>query len=230
MQDHHSENLSRAASLTGETGFVIVGAGGFGRGVADIVRDTAQRYGHTFLGAFDDGEVDRHLLERLHIPFLGYSDNARELPSGTRFVVPISNAGARRTLDAKLREYGLEPFALIDNDTSIGTGVEIGPGAIVCAGTRVRPNAHLGAHVHLNGNVSVGHDAVIDAYSSVFPLSAIGGFAHLEEDVTIGAVSAINPSVTIGRGAYIGSGAAVVSDVPAHTLAAGVPAKVKKTI
>ena len=48
--------------------------------------------------------------------------------------------------------------------------------------------------------------------------------------VWIGAGAVINPGVTIGDGAVIASGAVVTADVPADSMAAGVPAIVKKKI
>ena len=50
----------------------------------------------------------------------------------------------------------------------------------------------------------------------------------IEDDVWIGAGVQVCPGVTIGRGAVIAAGAVVTKDVPAYTLAAGVPAKVVK--
>ncbi len=48
--------------------------------------------------------------------------------------------------------------------------------------------------------------------------------------VWIGAHATILPGVTIGDGAVIAAGAVVTKDVPANSVAAGVPAKVIKTI
>lgn len=60
------------------------------------------------------------------------------------------------------------------------------------------------------------------------------GTVHLHErneaiivknDVWIAAGVVVNPGVTIGEGAVIASGSVVSKDIPAHTLAAGVPCK-----
>lgn len=51
----------------------------------------------------------------------------------------------------------------------------------------------------------------------------IGDGAWLGENVVV------CPGVTIGRGAVVGANAVVVSDVPAHSLAVGVPARVVRT-
>ena len=50
------------------------------------------------------------------------------------------------------------------------------------------------------------------------------------DNVWLGSGVIVNPGVHIGEGSVIGSGAVVVDDIPAHSLAVGVPAKVKKTI
>ena len=52
----------------------------------------------------------------------------------------------------------------------------------------------------------------------------------VEDDVWIGAGAIITDSVTIGRGAVVAAGAVVTADVPPHTVAGGIPARVLKTI
>ena len=49
-------------------------------------------------------------------------------------------------------------------------------------------------------------------------------------DVWLGRDSLILPGVTIGEGAVVASGAVVTKDIPPYTLAAGVPAVVKKEL
>ncbi|MCP4167792.1 MAG: acyltransferase [Chloroflexi bacterium] len=53
---------------------------------------------------------------------------------------------------------------------------------------------------------------------------------RIEDDVWIGAGAIITDGVHIGKGAVVAAGAVVTSDVSAHTVAAGVPAKVIKAI
>ena len=50
----------------------------------------------------------------------------------------------------------------------------------------------------------------------------------VEDDADLGVGAIVLPGVTIGRGAIIGAGAVVASDVPAYTVAAGVPARVQR--
>jgi acetyltransferase-like isoleucine patch superfamily enzyme len=52
----------------------------------------------------------------------------------------------------------------------------------------------------------------------------------VEDDVWIGAGAIITDGVHIGQGAVVAAGAVVTQDVPAHTVVAGVPARIVKTI
>lgn len=52
----------------------------------------------------------------------------------------------------------------------------------------------------------------------------------IEDDVWLGAGAIITDGVRIGKGAVVAAGAVVTKDVPAHTVVAGVPARVIKQI
>lgn len=52
----------------------------------------------------------------------------------------------------------------------------------------------------------------------------------VEDDVWIGAGAVVTDGVRIGKGAVVAAGAVVTKDVPPHTVVAGVPARVIKTI
>lgn len=53
---------------------------------------------------------------------------------------------------------------------------------------------------------------------------------HICRNAWLGSRVSVMPGVTIGEGAIVASGAVVTKDVPAHTVVAGVPAKVIKTL
>ncbi|WP_162903392.1 acyltransferase [Taibaiella koreensis] len=53
---------------------------------------------------------------------------------------------------------------------------------------------------------------------------------EIGDDVWIGAHAIIMPGIHIGKGAVIGAGAVVTKDVPAHSIVAGVPARLMKHV
>ena len=56
------------------------------------------------------------------------------------------------------------------------------------------------------------------------------GPVHIGENVWIGDKVTILPNVTIGKGCIIAANAVVTKDIPEYSVAAGIPAKVIKTI
>ncbi len=84
--------------------------------------------------------------------------------------------------------------------------------------------------IYIGDNCSISHDFTImdsDAHK-------LNGVIHtcpvsIENHVWIGTRVTIMNGVSIGEGAVIAAGALVTSDIPARSIAAGVPAKVIKT-
>ncbi|KAH7723994.1 hypothetical protein AAVH_08432 [Aphelenchoides avenae] len=88
----------------------------------------------------------------------------------------------------------------------------------------------MGDNVLLAPNVSIhtaGHPLDVPRRRATMEI------AHpvkIGNDVWIGAGATILPGVTIGDGCVIGAGSVVTKDVPANSLAVGVPAKVVKKL
>ena len=58
----------------------------------------------------------------------------------------------------------------------------------------------------------------------------MGGLSRIGRGVTVGIGATLRERLVIGDNAYIGAGAAVLDDVPANVLVAGVPATIKKSL
>ena len=111
-------------------------------------------------------------------------------------------------------------------------------------------NTKLGKGVFINFNVTILDAApvTIGDHTMIAPGTVISTVTHtlsarsrrkhntvaapinIGKDVWIGANCTIVPGVTIGDGAVIGAGAVVNKDIPAWSLAVGVPAKVVKQL
>lgn len=97
----------------------------------------------------------------------------------------------------------------IGNDIELGEGINF----THTLGTVIGGTSKLGARVKLMGNNTIG-------------TAKDNGCPVIEDDVVIGCGARILGPVRIGRGAFIGANAVVLSDVPPFAVATGIPAKV----
>jgi sugar O-acyltransferase (sialic acid O-acetyltransferase NeuD family) len=206
---------------------VVIGAGGFGRHVFDVVRDIdAAAPTYDLLGLVDDGTPDLSLLERMGTRLLGGADALDQLPAGTAYVVAIGDVVARRSLAARADAAGLEPATLVHPSVVLGTLATLGPGSVVCEGSVVVTNVVAGAHALINTGCILGHDARLGDFVSLMPGVRIGGQTVLEDDVYVGLGGVVLPRLRVGAGAVVGAAACVVADVEPGATVVGVPARV----
>jgi sugar O-acyltransferase (sialic acid O-acetyltransferase NeuD family) len=203
---------------------VIIGAGGFGREVLDVIEAINAVGGSLeFQGFLDDGPVDETLVAARGVPLIGRV--AGGVPPGVRYVIGIANASTRRRIDAQLTADGLQPGVLVHPAATLGSDVRLGFGSVVTAGVRVTTNIEIGHHVHLNLNCTVGHDSIVGDYVSVFPGATVSGNVTIGDGATVGTGANVLPGVTIGEGAFVGAGAVVTRDVEPRATVVGSPAK-----
>jgi sugar O-acyltransferase (sialic acid O-acetyltransferase NeuD family) len=210
---------------------VIIGAGGFGREVLDIIDAVNDGAGGSneerfeFLGFLDDGEPNRELLEARSVKHLGDVRVLEDLPVDVGYLIGIGSGGVRRRLDVYGGGLGHPSPTIVHPSVTMGFDVQLGPGTVVCSHVSLTNHIRIGRHAHLNLNSTVGHDAVLGDYVTVSPLVAISGETVIEDETLLGTGATINQRITIGAGAVLGSGAAAVKDIEAGVVAVGIPAR-----
>lgn len=218
------------------TPIVVVGAGGFGREVIDVIEAMNAATVDAGLGSapwqlvgvVDDSitEENRGRLAERSIPHLGSVDDF--LAAGDRdvaYVVGIGSPLTRRRVAERFDAAGHSGATLVHPSVTMGALVSIGAGSVLCAGVRITTNIEIGRHVHINLNATVGHDTTIDDFVSLNPLASISGDCVLESDVLVGVAGVVLNGLRVGRGATVGGAACAVRDVEAGTTVVGVPAR-----
>ncbi len=206
---------------------VIVGAGGFGREVLDVVR-AMDPLGQamSFAGFVADDEPSPGLLERIGAQWLGTPDEFAALPSADLYAVCVSAADARQRLARQMDSVGLLAATLIHPTAIVGADVELGAGVVMCAQSHVTTNVRIGAHVHIDRLAQVGHDCVVGDFVTMHPATVLSGTVSIGDRTKFGTSSCVLPNLTIGSDAVIGAGAVVIDDVPDGQTVVGVPARV----
>ncbi|TNM44163.1 acetyltransferase [Nocardioides albidus] len=209
---------------------VVVGAGGFGREVLDVVEAVNCSSGTKsweVVGVLDDAPDDINMgrLASRGVRYLGGTSADVRLPAGCHYVVGIGNPRVRELVASRLNQAGLRPATLVHPTATIGVGTQVGAGTVICAGVRVTTNVRVGSHVHLNLNCTVGHDSTVDDFVSINPLASVSGDCAIESGVLIGVAGVVLNGIRVGKNATVGGAACVVKDVAAGVTVKGVPAR-----
>lgn len=206
---------------------IILGAGGYGRLIQDILGydrnvqlvgfldSESKLWGQTVNGILvlgGDEMLGSLIREGVEAAIAGLGDNHK-----------------RAQLFSKLSGYGFSLINAVHPSAVIGRFVQMGRGVVVMAGAVINVNARIGDNVVVNSGATIDHDDVLEAHSQVWPGANLAGTVTVREYAYVGAGAVVIPGITIGRNSIVGAGSVVIRDVPDNVVAVGVPARVIKT-
>lgn len=206
---------------------VILGAGGGSKSVLWLLESMNEARKDWNILGFIDENPDRHGAVHCELPVLGgfeWFDTRHP-----KLVHGVGSPAVRRRFATLARERGLEFVTAIAPDVRYSRFVKFGTGCLVASGAVLTSHITVGNHCMINLNCTVGHDTVMEDYCTLAPGVHLSGNSHLEEAVDVGAGAVVIPGKRIGRSTVIGAGAVVTTDIPALSVAVGVPAKVIKS-
>ncbi|MBI5202012.1 MAG: acetyltransferase [Elusimicrobia bacterium] len=202
---------------------VLVGAGGHGRVVAEIIRLGGK---YELFGAIDP---DPKAATTAGLKWLGKDDALAKLRSAgvTRAAVGLGSIGdsrARAGLRKRLAAAGFELPSLVHPSAIVSKTVSLGDACQVMAGALLNPGVRAEAGVVINTGAVVEHDCRLAEDSFVGPSAVLGGDVVLEEAAFVGIGATVLQGIRVGAKAIVGAGAVVVRPVPAGATVVGVPA------
>jgi sugar O-acyltransferase (sialic acid O-acetyltransferase NeuD family) len=207
--------------------FLVWGAGGHGKVVADLIRSL----GFEVTGYLDGdprklGEVVEPGGARVLITDEEWEANGGETGFGDRrlcYALAIGSNSLRERALLRLDRWDLP--ALVHPSAVLSPSAVIGRGSVVLPRAIVNAAARIGQAVIVNSGSIVEHDCVVADAAHVSPGAVLSGGVHVGERTWIGAGATIIQGVTVGADAVVGAGAVVIRDVPDGSTVVGNPAR-----
>jgi UDP-perosamine 4-acetyltransferase len=205
---------------------VIVGAGGHGKVVLDILLARGQVRPVGFVDA--DTTIAGTRVGGL--PVLGPINLLPRLRQQkiAGAIVAIGDNRTRVRYATILHEHGFElvnaihPTACISPTASIGKNVAIAARAVICTDAKIEDSTII------NTAAVVDHECIVEEGAHICPGAILGGRVRIGPGAFVGLGANIIQCLSVGEQAIVGAGATVIRDIPDHATAVGVPARVIK--
>jgi len=208
---------------------VIVGCGGHGRVVLDILSQAAN---FDVLGFIDSNPAT--LGRRVDgLEVLGRPDDLRSIRerlSVSHAIVAIGHNGVRRAIADRLENWGFELINAIHPSANLARNVSLGRNIVIAAGALVCAHCQVGDSVILNTGCIIDHESLIGTATHVCPGARVAGRVMIESGAFVGIGATIIQSLRVGYEAVVGAGAVVIEDVAPMSTVVGVPAREIKSL
>ena len=208
---------------------LIIGAGGHGQVVADILIHMSKGGSDIVPIGFVDDREELQGKSIFSLPVLGELDDIFNI-NHDALIVGIGDNVIRKKIYNKLCQAGEIFISAVHPKAIIGTGVHISEGCVICAGVVINTGTTIGQNVILNTSCSIDHHSTVKAHAHIAPGVHLGGEVVVGEGTLIGIGATILPQKCVGDWSIIGGGSVVTKNIGSKVLAVGVPVRVLKQI
>ena len=212
-----------------KTNVVIVGAGGHGRVVLDILQ---QDRGIRVAGFIDS---NKDLIGRRvdGVEVLGGMKDLPQLKGErdiTGAIVAIGTNGIRRAFAEELEQMRITLINAIHPSAHIAANAGLGKNIVIAAGAQICAHCQIGDSVILNTGCIVDHESMIGTAAHICPGARLAGRVTVEAGAFVGIGATVIHCMRIGYEAIVGAGAVVIHDVEPLATVVGVPARVVRDL
>ena len=204
---------------------VIIGAGGFARGIYWLAQKSLGFGVDWQIKDFLDGNVklSEAAYELLPGKILG-DVNTYEICDDDVFACGVGDFKARKVLIEKILARGGKFINLVSKLAEVIPTVKLGRGVIIFPFVGISDNTQIGDFVLANAQTIIGHDAHVGNFSCMMPHVAVCGNCKVGANVFIGSGAVILLKAKVEDGATIGAGCVVLKKVSAGATVFGNPA------
>jgi sugar O-acyltransferase (sialic acid O-acetyltransferase NeuD family) len=207
---------------------LIIGAGGHGKVVLDILRAGGKYRPVGFVDA-DPKLLNTHVGG---LPVFGAIHLLNKLKQQHRLKAAIIAIGDNRARCGYLKtveDHELEIINAIHPSASVSPAAVLGRNVVVAAHAVVSTETVVADLAIINTAAIVDHECTIERAAHVCPGVHLAGRVHIGAGAFIGLGANVIQCLSIGENATVGAGAVVLRDVPAGATVVGVPARIIKT-
>jgi len=134
-------------------------------------------------------------------------------------IIAIGDNRVRRMRDSGTLVTVVHPTAFVDGSAILGSGVFVGPFALVHVGAKV------GRGAIVNSGAIVEHDCVVGDWAHLAPAAVLCGTVTVGEGAWVGANAVVREGLRIAPWAVIGCGSVVIRDIAEPGVYVGNPAR-----
>lgn len=202
---------------------IIIGAGGMGRTMYDMARESVG-YGaeYTIRGFIDDNitALDQFAnYPPIVAPIQGYQPKEDEI-----FICSIGGVARKACMEAIISKGG-QFLTMIHSTARIGTNVQIGEGSIIGAFTTIGADTKVGRYNLIQSYSVIGHDSVIGDWNRIDTHVTLVGGTIVQNETNIHTSAMISHNVTIENNTRVAACSFVIRRVKEGTTVLGNPAK-----
>ena len=211
---------------------VIVGAGGFGREVASLLKRINKRVPTwNFVGFYDDdilGKPKGSCNEYGQV--LGTVNDLNDTPFEISAVLALGSPRALKAIRERLTNPLVKFPNIIAPEASIldEDNYQIGEGNILGSFSSISCNVHIGSFNVFNNRVSLGHDVEIGNYNVFMTAARISGSSQIGIGNLFGVSSIVIPGMEVGEGVTVSPGSVIMRKPKDYSTYVGNPAKILK--
>jgi len=193
--------------------FIIFGAGGHAKSVADVI-------------LFNESEIDIIFINKNAHPneiLLGFPVVDDYNVTNEDVFVAIGDNKIRRNICEK---YYKNLISVISKRAYVGRDVSLGKGVFVAHNAHIGILSAINDFSVINTNASIDHECKVGLASTIAPGAVLCGKVTIGDNSWIGANASVKENISIVDNVIIGMGSIVIKDIDEEGTYVGCPAKI----